>query len=588
MRLPVFQTTGEILEYCWAHRGRIVVYAGIPFAITAILNVIAWLSGTDLMDPRNPVVAGLSLVSAIVFLPFTVTWYRAIILGDQDLASRPLFALRGLEGQMLVWQLIIGLIVLGVGFLGALIISAVLKVLTPALGPATELISAVALGVWGVIVISILCRLSLVLAMAATGRPVVIGEAWSKSRGLGIRMAAISALCVLSIVVLIIPLQFVIVIATTIVGLLAESVAEAVGILLQIILGSFASILIYVLPATLFAFVYSRIAEAMAAATPHASPPSHADETLQTPRQTDQAPGTAEEEVNVVLQRLGDAMADKPMETPEDIRAFFDSVFADKALPPGVTTEDADANGARARWIYASDADPDRVVLLLHGGGFIAGSLTSYQHLAADLSAFSGARVLAVDYRLAPEHPYPAGLEDCVTAYKWLLDIGYKPGRIAILGDSAGGGLAISTALRLKDEGADQPAAIVALSPWTNLACDGETMETKAADDPTTKQSDLLGMAALYLDGHDDKDPLVSPIYGDLRGLPPVLIQVGSREVLLDDSRKLAVRARADDVPVILEEWPGMFHVWHIWTNDLTDARRALDGVGTFIRKHMG
>jgi monoterpene epsilon-lactone hydrolase len=593
MQLPIFKTTGEILEYCWAYRARVVLYGSIPLTITVVLNLGAWLSGTDLMNPQNPVVAGLSIISAIVFLPFTVTWYRAIILGDEDLHSRPLFTLGGLEGQMLVWQLIIGLIVIGVGLLGALAISGVLRALSAALGPAAELLSAVALGLWGIYVISMLCRLSLVLAMVATGRPAVMREAWEKSQGLGTRMAAIFVLCVLSIIVLLIPAQFIVVTAASIVGIIAESAAEPISMILQILLGSFASLLIYVLPATLFAFVYTRIAAAMVGAgsamdaSLDSGPPpmetSSPDSAL-----NQQQHANTEDEVNAVLERLGAYMADKPKESAEDMRALIDGLFSEMSLPSTVTTEPVDVDGVPGCWVTASDANPNKVVLLMHGGGFVSGSIAAYQRLAADVSAFCGTRVLLIEYRLAPEHPYPAGLDDCVRAYSWLLESGIKPGHVALLGDSAGGGLVVSTAMRLKEDGVDQPSALVALSPWVNLKCDGETMDTKAKDDPITNRDSLTNIAALYLGEADAKDPLISPIYGDLRGLPPLLIQVGTREVLLDDSRKLAVRARADDVMVSLEEWPGMFHVWHMWTDSLTDASRALGGIGAFVRQQMG
>ena len=571
MQLPVFKTTGEILEYCWAHRRRMALYVAIPMAIIALLYMVAWLFGTDLMDPSNPTLAILSIISAIVFLPFTVTWYRAIILGDEDLTTRPLFTLRGLEGQMLVWQLIIGLIVLGVIVLGAFPISAILMVLSGVLGPATEKVSAAALGMWGVFVLTVFCRLSLVLAMAATGRPAIISEAWAKSRGLGTRMAAIYVLCLLPWL------------ATF---LLPIFVGESIGMVLAVLVGLVFAPLYYALPATLFAFVYARIANSMSAA----GAPLDLQSSVEADGGETDSPQnlSTEEEVNAVLQRLGAYMADKPLGTPDDMRALIDGWFADAPLPDGVATDDIVLNGVPARWVSASDANPDKVVLMFHGGGFVAGSPTSHQRLAADVSSFSGARTLLVDYRLAPEDPYPAGLDDCVAAYTGLLESGIKPGHIVMMGDSAGGGLVVSAALRLKEDGLDQPAALVALSPWVNLACDGETMDTKAKDDPTTKRDDLLSMAKTYLNGLDAKDPMVSPIYGDLRGLPPLMIQVGMREVLLDDSRKLAVRARADEVPVMLEQWPGMFHVWHIWADSLSDGRRALGGIGAFIRSQMG
>ena len=296
----------------------------------------------------------------------------------------------------------------------------------------------------------------------------------------------------------------------------------------------------------------------------------------------------AESQVQAVLQHLGEYLASKPRETPEAMRDLIDGLFANKTLPPSITIEDVDMGGLRGCFVTSSDANTNKVVLLLHGGGFVSGSIASHRHLAAEVSAFCSTQVLLVEYGLAPEHPYPEGLNDCVRAYQWLLEKGIKPGHIAILGDSAGGGLVISTALRLKEGGIDQPSALIALSPWVNLTCDGETMDTKANDDPITNRESLSNMASFYLNGANPKDPLISPIYGDLRGLPPILIQVGSREVLLDDSRKLAVRAKADEVKVSLEEWPGMFHVWHLWSDSLTDARQALGGVSAFIRRHMG
>ena len=586
MLLPVFQTTGEIVEYCWVNRNRMAIYAAIPVLITIVANLAAWLLGADLTDPRSPAFLFLTFINGIVFLPFIVTWYRAIILGEQDLTTRPLFTLRGLEGRMLAWQIITWIIVLAVGAVGTVVISAIISALSPVLGASAEVFAAIGLGFWGVMMIAVMCRISLVFAMAATGRPVVLSEAWSKSQGLGIRMAGIFAMCILCVAAVAIPLQFIVFVVTAIVGLIAENAAESIGVILEIILSVIASVLIYALPATLFAIVYSRIAQAVGDGGDLVAAPL---ELQSMDRSTDDHSSlTTEDEVNVVLEQLGTFLQDKPRETPEDLRALLDAAFADVPLPADIKTENITIYGVRAHWIESAASDPARVVLLLHGGGFVAGSLTSHQRLAADISSACGARVLLLDYRLAPEHPFPAGLDDCVTAYRWLLDSGYKPGHIAIVGDSAGGGLTVSTGLRLKAMEIDQPAALVALSPWANLACDGETMETKAADDPITSREQLFQLTELYLNGHDIKDPLVSPIYGDLRGLPPLLIQVGSREVLLDDSRKLAVRARADDVPVAIEEWPGLFHVWHMWADQLTDGRRALGGIGVFVRKCMG
>lgn len=588
MQLPVFQTTGEILEYCWDRRQAMLTYAVMPIVFVVVLNLGAWGLGLDVTNFQSPAVIALNILNGIVFLPFTVTWYRMVIMGHEGLVGRGSFTFTTLEGRLFGWQLIIGLIVVAIGASGGILIGGLAGALSAAGSGAAPAISAVLMGIWIVVIVAIACRLSLVLAMVATDRPAALGEAWAQTKGLGGRMAAIFILCLLSAVVLLIPLQFIVVVAAAIVGLLSDGLGESAAIVLGVIAGAFGSLMILVFPTTLFALVYNKIAQAMAAghsAYREAAESDH-DQTASAP---DRLPQQAHaDEVETAISRLAAFLKDKPRDTAADMRRMIDDFFATFPMPEDVTIEDTDANGVAVRWVAAGGADPDRVVLLFHGGGFTAGSLTSHQRLAADLSAACGARVLIASYRLGPEHPYPAGLDDCVSVYHWLLEEGYKPGRIALAGDSAGGGLAISTAMRLKDEGLDQPAALIALSPWVNLACDGETMDSKAKDDPVTNRDNLLRAANDYLDGQFNKDPLVSPIYGDLRGLPPILIQVGSREVLLDDSRKLAVRARADDVDVTLEEWPGMFHVWHMMADWLSDGRRALGGIGAFVNRHMG
>lgn len=588
MQLPVFQTTGEILEYCWDRRQAMLTYATLPIVLVVVLNLGAWGLGLDVSNFQSPAVLALNILNGLIFLPFTVTWYRMIILGHEGLVGRSAFTFTRLEGRLFGWQLIIGLIVVAIGTSGGLIIGGVAGALGAAGSSIAPVLSAALLGIWVVVIVSIACRLSLVLAMVATDRPAVLSEAWAQTKGLGGRMAAIFILCLLSAIILLIPLQFIVVVLSAIVGLLSDGLGESAATVFGVIAGAFGSLMILVFPTTLFALVYNKIAQAMASG--HSAYQTAAANAYDTDTPTPDAPPEeiAADEVVTALVRLAAFMDDKPRETAADMRVMIDDFFTTFPMPDNVSVEDTDANGVTVRWVTASDADPNKVVLLLHGGGFTAGSMTSHQRLAADLSTTCGARVLVPDYRLGPEHPYPAGLDDCVTVYRWLLDEGYKPGRIAIAGDSAGGGLTISTAMRLKEDGLDQPAALVALSPWVNLACDGETMDSKAKDDPVTSRDHLLRAAKDYLNDHDPKDPMVSPIYGDLRGLPPLLIQVGSREVLLDDSRKLAVRAKADDVDVTLEEWPGLFHVWHMMSDWLTDGRRALGGIGAFVNRHMG
>lgn len=588
MQLSVFQTTGEILEYCWERRQALLTYATLPIVVVVVLNLGAWGLGLDVTNFQSPTVLALNILNGVVFLPFTVTWYRMIIMGHEGLVGRNAFTFTRLEGRLFGWQLIIGLIVVAIGTSGGLIIGGVAGALGAAGSAIAPVLSAALLGIWVVIIVSIACRLSLVLAMVATDRPAVLSEAWAQTKGLGGRMAAIFILCLLSAIVLLIPLQFIVVVLSAIVGLLSDGLGESAATVFGVIAGAFGSLMILVFPTTLFALVYNKIAQAMASGhSAYQTAVAHTSDT-NTPTPDTPPEEAAEDEVITALVRLAAFMDGKPRDTAADMRAMIDDFFTSFPMPDNVAVEDTDADGVAVRWVTASDADPNKVVLLLHGGGFTAGSMTSHQRLAADLSTTCGARVLLPDYRLGPEQPYPAGLDDCVTVYRWLLDEGYKPGRIAIAGDSAGGGLAISTAMRLKEDGLDQPAALVALSPWANLACDGETMDSKAKDDPITTQEHLLRAAKDYLNDHNPKDPMVSPIYGDLRGLPPLLIQVGSREVLLDDSRKLAVRAKADDVDVTLEEWPGMFHVWQMMADWLTDGRRALGGIGAFVNRHMG
>jgi acetyl esterase/lipase len=192
-----------------------------------------------------------------------------------------------------------------------------------------------------------------------------------------------------------------------------------------------------------------------------------------------------------------------------------------------------------------------------------------------------------LDYRLAPEHPFPAAVEDAVAAYRWLLASGFKPERIAISGDSAGGGLTFATLISIRDRKLPRPACAVPLSPWADLECTGETMTTKDQEDPMVHRDFTVQLAGLYAPGKL-RDPLVSPLHGDLKSLPPLLIQVGERETLLDDSRRMADKARAAGVDVTLEIEPGQIHVYQIFASRLDEGAAAIDRMGTFIRRHTG
>jgi monoterpene epsilon-lactone hydrolase len=254
-------------------------------------------------------------------------------------------------------------------------------------------------------------------------------------------------------------------------------------------------------------------------------------------------------------------------------------------LDADIKSEPVTANGVPAEWITAPGADISRNVLYLHGGGYTIGSIKTHRCLAGWISRAARARVLIIDYRLAPEHPFPAAVDDSLAAYRWMLDAGLTASRITIAGDSAGGGLAVATLLAIRDARLPLPAAGVCLSPWVDMEGTGESMKTKADVDPMVASGNLGDMAAAYLGGKDPKTPLASPLYADLRGLPPLLIQVGTAEVLLDDSRRLAERARAAGVEVTYEPWEHMIHVWQIFVPMLDEAKQAVERIGQYIRE---
>jgi acetyl esterase/lipase len=252
-------------------------------------------------------------------------------------------------------------------------------------------------------------------------------------------------------------------------------------------------------------------------------------------------------------------------------------------LPRGVTTRAAIADGVPVEWIEPAEVASDAVILYLHGGGWIMGWYQSHRNLVAHICAAASCRAVAVDYRLAPEHPFPAALEDCVAAYRWLVASGISPQRIVIAGDSAGGNLVLTTLMSLRDAGDAMPAAAVCLSPMTDLAGTGDSF-SRGRDALLTVDS-AMSMASAYVGDQDPRSPLISPNYGDLTGLPPLLVQVGADEILLSDSLRLAENAKAAGVDVELVVWPGMWHVWHTLVPYLPEAREAVDAIGDFVRE---
>jgi len=268
-------------------------------------------------------------------------------------------------------------------------------------------------------------------------------------------------------------------------------------------------------------------------------------------------------------------------------RIDFDAISQEYAIASDVALETANAGGVPAEWTITPDAARDCAVLFLHGGGYVFGSLLSHRHMVAEIGRAARARTLALHYRLAPEVPFPAAVDDAVTGYRFLLAQGLQPDKIAIAGDSAGGGLVVAAMVAIREAGLRQPACGWAISPWVDMEAIGESMVDRAATDPTVQKDLVLELARHYLNGADPRSPLAAPIYADLRGLAPLLVQVGSVETLLDDALRLARVAGAADVPVDLQIWPEMIHVWHLFHPELKAGRRAIEVGGEFMRGMM-
>nr|AVP72281.1 esterase [uncultured bacterium] len=274
--------------------------------------------------------------------------------------------------------------------------------------------------------------------------------------------------------------------------------------------------------------------------------------------------------------------------TIEDNRLAYEKLVEPLPWVDDVKTERVGAGSAPAEWIIAPGAEDGPILLYLHGGGYVMGSMRTHRVMLAHISRAAGARVLGLDYRLAPEFVFPAQVEDAVAAYRWLLANGSDPKKIVIGGDSAGGGLMVATLVALRYLGEPMPAAGVGLSVWVDMEGTGETFITNAEVDPMVQKDLILQIAGVYLGGKDPRAPLASPIHADLTGLPPLLLQVGSIETLLDDSNQLARLAKADGVEVKVEVWDDMPHVFQDFAPILPEALQAIDGIGEFIKKHTG
>ena len=251
----------------------------------------------------------------------------------------------------------------------------------------------------------------------------------------------------------------------------------------------------------------------------------------------------------------------------------------------GSTREDVDAGGVPSEWVRMPESKPDRVFLVIHGGGYYRGLAAAVRGVSAWIARAATCSVLSINYRRAPEHPFPAAVDDTSTAYRWLLSQGFSADHIVVGGISAGGGLTLALLLNCRDSGEPLPAGAVPMSAWTDLAQTGASFQSNADVDPSVSKEYLDRFSALYLNGADPQAPLASPLYADLQGLPPLLLQVGAVETMLDDSVAFAARAEEAGVDVTLEQWPEVVHGWQSRPHELPEAREAIEHIAEFYRR---
>ena len=291
---------------------------------------------------------------------------------------------------------------------------------------------------------------------------------------------------------------------------------------------------------------------------------------------------------NLILKNIIDAKRKNPYtedKTIDQLREETRTASALIPLPENTKFKRVLAENIYAEWITCGDIDTDKIFMFIHGGGYYRGSITTSRATVARISAEAKMRCLSIGYRLAPEHPFPAAIDDTFKAYNWLITMGINPKNIIVSGQSAGGGLCLALLLKIKENNGAQPKGAVALSPWTDLFQSGKTMVTNANIDPIISKKYLDRMANLYLSKTSNISPLASPLYGDLSGLPPMLVQVGSDETMLDDSRRFVKKAKEAKVDVQIEVWEDMFHGWHGSAHILKDAEEAIKSIGSFCRK---
>ncbi|MCI0516764.1 MAG: alpha/beta hydrolase [Woeseiaceae bacterium] len=268
-----------------------------------------------------------------------------------------------------------------------------------------------------------------------------------------------------------------------------------------------------------------------------------------------------------------------------ELRKTWDELTSNLKTAPGVRRREATVGDITCEWLVPDKCDETPVILYLHGGIYMLGSAHTHRRMVSFIARAAGMRALIPNYRLAPEHPFPAAIEDATLIYRKMLEQGIAAGRMAIAGDSAGGGLTMATLLSLKNSGDPLPAAAVLLSPWVDLAAKGETLKTRAGVDPWFDPDNMPEMVRRYCGNRDPKAPLISPLYGDLSGLPPLLIQVGDHEILLSDSTRLAERVTKTGGSATLQVWPEMWHVFQYFIGQMPESAKAIADIGSFLKK---
>jgi len=288
--------------------------------------------------------------------------------------------------------------------------------------------------------------------------------------------------------------------------------------------------------------------------------------------------------IRALLQRRKAAIAGQATASPEADRLAIEALFQ-RPANPAVRRLATQVGGVSGYWLAPPEVKPGRILYYLHGGSYLAGGLETHHHLVGRLAVACRARALLAEYRLAPEHPFPAAVEDAVAGYRALLEAGESSTEMVVMGDSAGGGLTLALLMQVRDQGLPLPAAAVLLSPWTDLACTAPSLRTRAEVDPWLVADVVPREAALYLAGADPRNPLASPLYGNLAGLPPLLIHVGEDEILLDDATRVATKAEEAGVPVTLRVWPTLWHVFHLFWDQVPAAETAVLEIGQYVEQ---